>query len=105
MKENMSLDTRKLYKDSLHNLSCHYSHFAVRFLFQPCVYYKLTCITVKFLTMHREILSEELIGEFYGDTFSECLSDIYATVSEDDSSLEYSSDSDDVSIRPTKRKL
>ena len=54
--------------------------------------------------MHREILSEELIGEFYADTFSECLSDIYATVSED-SSLEYSSDSDDVSIRPTKRKL
>ena len=55
--------------------------------------------------MHREILSEELIGEFYADTFSECPSDIHATVSEDDSSLEYSSDSDDVNIRPTKRKL
>ena len=34
---------------------------SVRLLFQACVYYKLTLIIVKFLTVtHREILSEEL---------------------------------------------
>ena len=78
---------------------------SVKFLFQPRVYYKLTFIIVKFLTTHREILSEELIAELYADTFSECPSDIHATVSDDNSSLEYSSDSEDVNIRPTKRKL
>ena len=52
--------------------------------------------------MHPEILSE-VFGEFY--TFSDCPSDIYTNVSEDDSSSEHSSDSDDVNIRPTKRKL
>ena len=63
-------------------------------------------ITVKFLKMtHHEILSEEVVfGEFYADTFSDCPSDIYTSVSEDDSSSEYSSDSDDVNIRPTKRQ-
>ena len=51
--------------------------------------------------MHPEILSE-VFGEFY--TFSDCPSDIYTNVSEDDSSSEHSSDSDDVNIRPTKRQ-
>ena len=55
--------------------------------------------------MHREILSEEeFFGEFYADTFSDCPSDIYTSVSEDDSSSEYSSDSDNVNVRPTKRQ-
>ena len=53
---------------------------------------------------HREILSEKIFSEFYADILSECLSDIYVSVSEDDSSLEYSSDSGNVNIRPTKRK-
>ena len=49
-------------------------------------------------------MSEEFFGEFCADTFSDCPSDIYTSVSEDDSSSEYSSDSDDVNIRPTKRQ-
>ena len=51
--------------------------------------------------IHLEILSEE---EFYADTLSDCLSGIYTNVSEDDSSSEYSSDSDNVNIRATKRQ-
>ena len=50
--------------------------------------------------IHLEILSEE----FYADTLSDCLSGIYTNVSEDDSSSEYSSDSDNVNIRQTKRQ-
>ena len=56
--------------------------------------------------MHRKILSEEKIfGEFYVDTFL-WLSKwyIYTSVSENDNSSEYSSDSDHVNIRPTKRQ-
>ena len=37
-------------------------------------------------------------------TFSDCSSNIYTSVSEDDSSSEYTPDSDDVNIRPTKRQ-
>ena len=52
-----------------------------------------------------EILSkEEIFGEFYADTFFDCLSNIYINAS-GDSSSEYISDSGDVNIRPTKRKL
>ena len=54
--------------------------------------------------MHHEILSEEFFSEFYEDIFSDYLRDIYTSVLEDDSSLEYSSDSDDVNIRSTKRQ-
>ena len=62
-------------------------------------------MTIKFSKMtHREILSEEFFGEFYADTLSGCPNDIYTSVSEDDSSSEYSSDSDDVNIRPTRRQ-
>ena len=43
-------------------------------------------------------MSEEFFSEFYADTFSDCPSDIYTNVSEDDSS------SDDVNIRPTERQ-
>ena len=53
-----------------------------------------------------EILSEEKIfSASYAetDTFSDWLSNIYTCVT-DNSSSEYSSDSDDVSIRPTKTK-
>ena len=53
---------------------------------------------------HREILSEEeFFGEFYADTISDCPSDIYTSVSEDDSFSQYSSDSDDVNVRPNKK--
>ena len=57
-------------------------------------------MTIQFSKMmHREILSEEeFCGEFYADTFSDCPRDVYTRVSE------YSSDSDDVNIRPTKRQ-
>lgn len=65
-KINVSLDTlRKLYKDSLHNMMSLFTFCSVKFLFQPRVYYRLTFIIVKFLTTHHEILSEELIAEFY----------------------------------------
>ena len=49
-------------------------------------------------------MSEERFGEFYADTFSDCPSNIYTSVSEDDNSSEYSSDSDNVNIRPIKRQ-
>ena len=52
---------------------------------------------------HYEILSEDFFGEFY-DTFFDCPHSIYTSVSEDDSSSEYSSDSDNVNVRPTKRQ-
>ena len=48
--------------------------------------------------IHLEILSEE----FYADTLCDCLSGIYTNVSEDDSSSEYSSDSDYVNIKAKK---
>ena len=51
------------------------------------------------------ILSEvELFSEFYAVTFSDCLSNIYTSVSEHDSSSEYRPDSNNVNIRPTKRQ-
>lgn len=46
---------------------------------------------------------EEVIGEFYADIFSYYPSNTYTSVSEDDSSSEYSSDSEDVNIRSTVR--
>ena len=50
-----------------------------------------------------KILSkEELCGEFYADIFSHCTSYTCPSGLEDDSSSEYSSDSDKVNIRPTK---
>lgn len=53
---------------------------------------------------HCKILIEgEFFREFYADTFSSCLSNIYRRVSEDSSS-EYNSDLDGVNIRPTKRQ-
>ncbi|MXQ87451.1 hypothetical protein E5288_WYG000115 [Bos mutus] len=55
--------------------------------------------------MHHDILSiEEFFSEFYADTFSDCPSKIYISVSEHGSSSEYSSDSDSVNVIPTKRK-
>ena len=56
------------------------------------------------MTHHKILSEEEVFSEFYADTFSDCLSNIYTNVSEDDSSSEYSSDSDDVNIRPRKRQ-
>ena len=53
--------------------------------------------------MCHEILSEEFFCEFV-QVLPDSLSDIYTSVSEDDSSSEYSSDSDSVIIRPTKRQ-
>ena len=54
--------------------------------------------------MRHKVLSEDFFGENYVDTFSDCPSDIFTNVSDDNSSSEYSSDSDDVNIRPTKRQ-
>ena len=51
--------------------------------------------------MHPEILSEEVFHDFI---LSDCPSDIYTSISEDDTSSEHSSNSDDVNIRPTKRQ-
>ena len=51
---------------------------------------------------HWEVLGKLFFSEFYADTFSDCPSNINTRISEDDSSSEYSSDSDDVNIRPTK---
>lgn len=67
-------------------------------IFASFFYYKYKFITIKVSKFW------VIFGEFYADTFSHCLSDIYTRVSEDDSSLEYSSDSDDMNIRPTKRQ-
>ena len=49
---------------------------------------------------------EEFFSESDADTFSDCPSDNLAStsVSEDNSSSKYSSDSDDVTIRPAKRQ-
>ena len=57
-------------------------------------------LNLKFSKMtHRKILSEK---EFFSKFYADCPSDIYTSVSEDDSSSEYSSDSNNVIIRPTK---
>lgn len=53
---------------------------------------------------HHEILSKELFSEFYASTFSDNPSDMYTSVSEDDSFSEFSSDSDNVIIRLTQRQ-
>ena len=47
---------------------------------------------------------EEFFGEFYTDTLSDCPCYIHSSFSEDDSSSEYSSDSDNMNIRSTKRQ-
>lgn len=55
--------------------------------------------------VHGEILSdEEFFGELHADTSSDCLSNTYTSVSEEDSSSEYSSKSGDLNIRPRKRQ-
>ena len=56
------------------------------------------------MTHHEILREEEFFSEFYANTFSDSPSDIYTSVSEDDSSSEYSSDSDDVTVRPIKRQ-
>ena len=53
-----------------------------------------------FKIMHLEILNEDFFGEFYANPFSNYLSDLYTSVSKDDSSEKYSSDSDIVNIVP-----
>ena len=56
------------------------------------------------MTRCKILSEEEFFGEFYADTFSDCPRGISTSVSENDSSSEYSSDSDDVNIRPKKDK-
>ena len=64
---------------------------SVQFLSQPSVYYTCKFITIKLSKMpHHKILSKGLFSEFYADTFSDHLDDIYNSVLEDDSSSEYS---------------
>ena len=92
----------KLIEGSLYNLWLLLS-FTFCFpgcLFQPCVCYKRKFISVKFSKLtHHDILSDEnFFSEFYRDTLSDCVSD-------DDSSSEYSPDSDNVNIRPRKRQI
>ena len=48
---------------------------------------------------HSKILSEK---EFFSKFYADCPSDIYTSVSEDDSSSEYSSELNNVNIRPPK---
>lgn len=53
--------------------------------------------------MHCKILSKEVFFiEFYADTFSDCLSNTYTSILEDDSSSDYKSV--DVNIRPKKKR-
>ena len=67
--------------------------------------YKRKCNTVKLKKMtHREILSEEFFGKFCAATFFDGPSDICTSVSDGDRSSEYSSDSDGMNMRPTKRQ-
>ena len=48
---------------------------------------------------HGEILcKDEFLSEFYGNTFSDRLSNVHTSVSEYDSSSEHSSDSDNVNV-------
>ena len=47
---------------------------------------------------HHKILSKGLYSEFYADTFSDHLDDIYNSVLEDDSSSEYSEHSGSVQL-------
>ena len=55
--------------------------------------------------MQHEILSEEeLFNELCANTLSAYPSDTHISVSEDDSSSGYSSDSGDVDIRPRRRQ-
>ena len=49
-------------------------------------------------------MSEEFFSEFYASIFSDCPNNIYFSVSKDDSSSEYNSDSDNVNDRLTKRQ-
>lgn len=57
---------------------CYYSHFSL-LGFLPNIVYKHKFITVKLSkVMNWKILSkEETFGEFYPDSFSDCLSNIY----------------------------
>ena len=48
--------------------------------------------------MHGEILREKIFSEFYAATFSDCPSNMCTSVSDDDHSSEYSSESDDVKL-------
>ena len=50
--------------------------------------------------MHHGIFSEEFFGEFY--EYYLCPCNIYTSVSEDGSFSEYSSDSDNMNIKPIK---
>ena len=47
---------------------------------------------------------EIFFSEFYANIFSDSPSNIYTSISEDDSSSEYNYDSGDVKIRPTERQ-
>ena len=42
------------------------------------------------MTYHKILSEEKFFSEFYADTFSDCQSDIYTSILEDDGSWEYS---------------
>ena len=90
-------------KGSLYNLrlSLSFTLCSVKFLFQPGVYYK--CNIFK-----NDIITKFWVKENFLVSFKQILSDsrsnIYISVSGDDGTSEYSSDSDNVNIRPIKRQ-
>ena len=53
---------------------------------------------------HWEVLGKVFFSEFYADTFSDCLSKIDTSVSDDVSSSGYYSDSDDGKLEQQKDK-
>ena len=81
------------------------THHEILFCFILFIFISWRLITLQYIYIFfYKILSEEsFFGEFYADTFSDCPSNIDTRISEDDSSSEYTSASDDVTIRPTKR--
>ena len=56
------------------------------------------------MIQHEILTEEEFFSEFHANTLSDYPNDTYTSVSEDDSSSGYSSDSGDTNIRPTRRQ-
>ena len=56
------------------------------------------------MIQHEILTGEEFFSELRANTLSDYPNDIYTSVSEDDSSSGYSSDSGDTNIRPTRRQ-
>ena len=79
------------------------THHEILFCFILFIFISWRLITLQFFFFYKILSEESFFDEFYADTFSDCPSNIDTRISEDDSSSEYTSASDDVTIRPTKR--